>query len=125
MKKLSYTSNGLFKRALRPLRRKRPIIQSDMRRIRGVMHLRGNDDDWKMRAIWLAQWKRVMRCGELFKRHGERKAVWDPSKETIRGRIRIGIFRHGKGSREGVKLVLDNNTSKTDPDGNVGSRRVL
>lgn len=122
-KKLSYTLDGLLKLAPSRMRVKMPILQSNMRRIRRVMNLRDSHEDRTMWELCLAQWKGVMRCGDLVKRRAERMTVWDTSKETHRGRIRIEILREGRGNREGVKLELTQSPSKADPTGERGCEK--
>lgn len=99
---------------------KRPLLQPDLRRIRGVMNLKYIHDYRTMWSMCLAQWQGVMRCGYLVKQTVYRATVWDPSKESHRGIIRIEILRDDRGNRAGVKLVLVQKPSKTDPAGERG-----
>lgn len=88
-KQLRNTPNWLLNLAPIQMRVNRTILHADLRQIRADMDLSNIHDNWTMWALWFAQWKGLMRFGNIIKRRGDVITLWDPSKDTHSGIIRI------------------------------------
>lgn len=64
-KQLLCTLRGLRKLVQIQMRVKLPILQRDLRMMCKVLDLESSHLDRTMCTLWLSQWKRVMRCGDL------------------------------------------------------------
>lgn len=113
-KQLKYVLNVLRKLARRVIKVRRPVLQGDLRRIRIVFNLTNSHQDRTMCVHCLAQWKGVVRSGDLVKRQAEGSSIWDPTQDTHRGLISLEVFRDVGGNRGLENLILAQ-PSKTDP----------
>lgn len=113
--KLSNTLNGLQNLAPNENNSKLPILLPELRQLWKVLDLENEHKDRTRWVFWLKKWKGALRYGDLVRRRDEHRRDWNPSTDTHRGRKRIEVLLGTDGRKQGVRLMLEQNPSKTDP----------